>query len=397
MKLRTIDDLDVARARVLVRADLNVPLADGSIGDDFRIRRSVPTITKLLERGAARVIVCSHLGRPKGEPDPRYRLGPVGTRLGELLDMEVPVVPLPPTELPETRVVLLENLRFHPGETTNDQGFARALADLADVYVDDAFGAVHRAHASVSAVAEMLPSAAGLLLVREVSALSKLLEAPEHPFVAVVGGAKVSDKLGVLSNLLRVADTLVIGGAMCFTFLRAQGHSTGTSLVEEERIDDCRLLLEQHGDRILLPSDVVIATEMKAGVQTEQVRIDAIPDDAAGYDIGKETSRAYVDAIRVAKTVLWNGPMGVFEIDEFASGTRAVAADVALGPAYSVVGGGDSVAALGEFGYTDKVDHVSTGGGAMLEFLEGKELPGLIPLRAGSGRDLEHTPRPPVT
>ena len=382
MTLRTLDDLEVAGKRVLLRADLNVPLDGARITDDFRIRASLPTIRELLDEGAASIIVCSHLGRPKGTPDPRFSLAPVAARLGELLGQDVPLAPMPPTNLPDARVILLENLRFHPGETANDPAFAASLAFLADVYVCDAFGAVHRAHASVAGVPTLLPSAAGRLLEREVAVLSELLSDPARPFVAVVGGAKVSDKLGVLENLLRIADTLVIGGAMCFTFARAQGLSTGRSLVEEDRVEDCRRLLDVAGDRILLPVDVVVAGSMEAGVPTAQVAIDQIPDDQAAYDIGKETARLYVDAIRAAKTVMWNGPMGVFEIDEFASGTRAVAAGVALGDAYSVVGGGDSVAALAAFGYADKVDHVSSGGGAMLELLEGKELPGLTPLRA---------------
>jgi len=381
MTLRTLDDLEVAGKRVLLRADLNVPLDGARITDDFRIRASLPTIRELLDEGAASIIVCSHLGRPKGTPDPRFSLAPVAARLGELLGQDVPLAPLPPAGLPDARVILLENLRFHPGETANDPAFAASLAFLADVYVCDAFGAVHRAHASVAGVPTLLPSAAGRLMEREVAVLSELLSDPARPFVAVVGGAKVSDKLGVLENLLRIADTLVIGGAMCFTFARAQGLSTGRSLVEEDRVEDCRRLLDVAGDRILLPVDVVVAGSMEAGVPTAQVAIDRIPDDQAAYDIGKETARRYVDAIRAAKTVMWNGPMGVFEIDAFASGTRAVAAGVALGDVYSVVGGGDSVAALEAFGYADKVDHVSSGGGAMLEFLEGKDLPGLAALQ----------------
>ncbi|HVL33305.1 MAG TPA: phosphoglycerate kinase [Actinomycetota bacterium] len=384
MKLRTLDDLDVAGKRVLLRSDLNVPMSGGDIADDYRIRQSLPTITELLERGAARVIVAAHFGRPKGEPDPRYSLAPIAVRLGELLQRDVPLAPLPPATMPDQGdVVLLENVRFHPGETKNDPTFATDLAAIADAYVDDAFGAVHRAHASVAGVAGLLPNAAGRLLQREVEVLGKLLEAPERPYVAVVGGAKVSDKLLVLENLLKVVDTLLVGGAMCFTFFRAQGHQVGRSLCEEDRVDEVRALMQHAGDRLVLPTDVVCAPAMEAGAATVEVPVDQIPDDQAGYDIGTASRRAYVDVIRAAKTVMWNGPMGVFEIDDFAAGTRAVAAAVALGDVYSVVGGGDSIAALEQFGYGDKVDHASTGGGAMLEFLEGKKLPGLIPLTIG--------------
>jgi phosphoglycerate kinase len=384
MKLRTLDDLDVTGKRALVRADLNVPLADGSISDDYRIRQSVPTITELLERGAARVIVCSHLGRPKGVYDATYSLVPIADRLGQLLGRDVALAPLPPADVtPAGDVLLLENVRFAPGETKNDPAFARELAALADVYVCDAFGAVHRAHASVAAVATLLPSAAGRLLQKEIEVLSRLLEDPARPYVAVIGGAKVSDKLGVLDNLLRVVDRLVVGGAMCFTFLKARGLEVGRSLVEDEQLTHVGRLMETAGDTLLLPTDVVVAAEMAQGVEKRQVGVDEIPADLAGYDIGKETARAYVDAIRGAKTVMWNGPMGVFEIPDFEAGTRAVAAGVALGDAYSVVGGGDSVAALEKFGYAASVDHVSTGGGAMLEFLEGKDLPGLAALRVG--------------
>jgi phosphoglycerate kinase len=379
VRLRTLDDLDVAGKRVLLRADLNVPLANGEIADDFRIRQSLPTIQELLDRGAARVVVVSHLGRPKGAPDPRYSLLPVAVRLTELLNRTVPLAPLPPEPLPDIgTVVLLENVRFHPGETSNDPRFARELAALADVYVDDAFGAVHRAHASVAAVAELLPNAAGRLLQKEIEVLSRVFENPDRPLVAVLGGAKVSDKLGVIENLLRVCDKLLIGGAMCFTFFRAQGLDVGRSLVEEDKIEDVKRFF---GEKLMLPRDVVVAPEMTADARAQEVSIDAIPNDMAGYDIGTATRRAYVDAIRAARTVVWNGPMGVSEIETFAAGTRAIAAAVAKGDAYSIVGGGDSIAALERFGYIDDVDHASTGGGAMLEFLEGKPLPGLIPLQ----------------
>jgi phosphoglycerate kinase len=385
VKLRTLDDLEVAGRTVLLRADLNVPLSkqDGSITDDLRIRATLPTLHELFDGGAEGIVVCSHLGRPKGQVKAELSLRPVAARLGELLGEDVPLAPSPTGPVPDgARVVLLENLRFDPGEEKNDPAFAAKLAGLGDVYVDDAFGAVHRAHASVAAVAELLPAAAGRLLEKEVAVLSKLLSSPERPFAAVVGGAKVSDKLSVLENLLERVDRLLIGGAMCFTFLAAKGYGVGTSLLEADQVDAVRKLMKDAGDKLMIPTDIVVAAEMKAGVPKQVVAADAIPDDLAGYDIGKETSRAYVDAIRSAKTVFWNGPMGVFEVDDFGAGTRAVAAAIAKGDCYSVVGGGDSAAALAKFGYADEVSHISTGGGASLEFLEGKTLPGLVPLLA---------------
>lgn len=381
MKLRTLDGLDVAGKRVLLRADFNVPLKGVQITDDLRIRATLPTIMELLGRGASQVIACSHLGRPKGEPNPRYTLAPVADRLTDLLGMPVPLAVTPTGPVGGgARVFLLENLRFDPGEETNDATFAGKLAALADVYVNDAFGAAHRAHASVAAAAERLPNAAGRLLEREVTVLSRLLEAPERPFVAVIGGAKVSDKLPVLSRLLEHVDRIAIGGAMCFTFFLARGLEIGRSLAEPDQVDSVRALMETAGERLLLPVDVVVAEKPQTGVVTRTVPVDAIPHDLAGYDIGSQTCRNYVDAIRAARTVFWNGPMGVFEVAEFDGGTRAVAAGIAKGPAYSVVGGGDSGAALLKFGYADEVDHLSTGGGASLEFLEGKTLPGLVPL-----------------
>ena len=379
MDLRTIDDLELGGARVVLRGDLNVPLKDGEITDDFRIRQVVPTIREILDRGASRIVVCSHLGRPK-QPDPALSLSPVAARLGEQLEIELPLVPTP-EDPPDATVAMLENVRFFPGETKDDPALAKRYASLGDVFVNDAFGSCHRAHASVAGLAEVLPSAGGRLLQREVRVLGGLLASPAEPFVAVLGGAKISDKLAVVENLLRVAGTIVIGGAMAFTFARAQGLKTGRSLVEEDMIDTCARLLAENGGRLLLPSDVVCASAMEAGAGAHEVAIDAIPDGEGGYDIGTETRRRYVDAVRAAATVMWNGPMGVFEIDDFAAGTRAVAAAVAKGNAYSVVGGGDSIAALNRFGYASGVDHASTGGGAMLEFLEGKLLPGLAPLR----------------
>lgn len=382
MKLRTLDDLDVAGKRVLLRADFNVPLQDGTIADDTRITATVPTIRELRERGASQIICCSHLGRPKGAVNPKYSLAPVAQRLSSLVGSAVSLsgTPTGPVD-PSSPVALLENVRFDPGEEKNDPAFAKRLAALADVYVDDAFGAVHRAHASVAAVAELLPAAAGRLLEREVEVLSKLLEDPDRPFLAILGGAKVSDKLGVIESLLDRVDRIALGGAMCFTFFAARGYEVGRSLVERERVDEVARLAEKAGERMLLPLDVVVAEKPEPGVATRTVAVDSIPADLAGYDVGPQTCRAYVDAIRASRTVFWNGPMGVFEVPEFDGGTRAVAAGVAKSDAYSVVGGGDSGAALVKFGYAGEVDHLSTGGGASLEFLEGRELPGLTPLR----------------
>ncbi|MEX2556044.1 MAG: phosphoglycerate kinase [Actinomycetota bacterium] len=386
MKLRTIDDIDVAGKDVLLRADFNVPLSkqDGSIADDLRIRATLPTIEELFERGAGRIVVCSHLGRPKGKPDPTYSLAPVAARLGQLLGEDVPLCASPTGPVPEvSRVVLLENLRFDPGEESNDRAFAARLAALADVYVNDAFGAVHRAHASVVAVAQLLPAAAGRLLEKEVAVLSKLLTEPERPFVAVVGGAKVSDKLRVLERLLDLVDGLLIGGGMSFTFLAAKGYGVGKSLLEPDQVPVVAELMRDAGDKIAVPTDIVVARAPEPGVEKRVVAADQIPAELAGFDIGKETCRAYVDAIRAARTVFWNGPMGVFEVDDFDAGTRAIAAAIAKSDCYSVIGGGDSAAALRKFGYADEVSHISTGGGASLEFLEGKDLPGLVPLRRG--------------
>ena len=386
MRLRTLDDIKVAGKRVLLRADLNVPLADGEITDDFRIKQSLPTIKELLEKDAARVVVTAHLGRPKGTRDLTYSLIPVADRLAELLDTAVPVIGTP-EDATDKRIQMLENVRFEPGETKNNPAWAKRLATLGNVYVDDAFGAVHRAHASVVGVAKLIRTkAAGRLLEKEIHVLSRLLESPDRPYVAVVGGAKVRDKLGVLDNLLKVVDRVLIGGAMCFTFYLAEGRPVGTSLVEPDHVPQVKRLMKRAGERLLLPTDLVVAMEMAAGAKVDVVAADQIPNDMAGYDIGPETIRAYAAQILGAQTVMWNGPMGVAEIDEFANGTRAIAHAVADGDAFSVVGGGDSIAALEKFGYVDKVDHASTGGGAMLEFLEGKQLPGLVPLQARMAR-----------
>lgn len=389
--LPTIDDLEVAGRRVLVRCDLNVPLKDGIVGDDLRIRSAVPTLKALLERGA-RLAVCSHLGRPKGKVVEELRLAPVGDRLGELLGTEVEILDEVVGDKAaaacgsEAPVVLLENLRFEPGEEKNDPGLADALASLADAYVDDAFGAAHRAHASIVGVAERLPAAAGYLLSDEVEKLERLLHSPESPFVAVLGGAKVSDKLSVIGNLLERVDALCIGGAMAFTLLVARGEEVGRSLVERERVDEVRDVLQRAdaaGVEVHLPVDVVAADSPDEGADHDVSDLNGI-GDRMGVDIGPETSRRFSEVIGAAKTVLWNGPMGIFEIEAYEGGTRAVAEAVATATkngAYTVAGGGDSAAALAKFGMTDAVSHLSTGGGASLELLEGKELPGVAILR----------------
>ncbi|ACY48684.1 phosphoglycerate kinase [Rhodothermus marinus] len=391
----TIDDLDVKGKRVLVRVDFNVPLKEDEQGnlvvaDDTRIREALPTIRALMQAGA-KVILMSHLGRPKGQPDPKYSLAPVARRLEELLGVRVRFVSNIVGEavrqainsMPEGGVILLENTRFHPGETKNDPELARQLAELADVYVNDAFGSAHRAHASTEGVAHYVKQAAmGYLMKREVEYLSRLLENPEHPFVAILGGAKVSDKIGVIKNLLPRVDRLLIGGAMSYTFLKALGHNVGASRVEEDRLEEARQLYEEAQGKILLPVDHVVAPEFSNEAPAQVVEGD-IPDGLMGLDIGPKTIERYREEILQARTVVWNGPMGVFEMPNFAKGTFAIAEALAEATdrgALTVVGGGDSVAAITQAGYADRVSHVSTGGGAMLEFLEGKELPGLVAL-----------------
>ena len=387
MELRTVDQADVAGRRVLVRNDFNVPLEDGKVTDDLRVRAAIPTLRWLLDNGA-KVICCSHLGRPKGKPDPRYSLEPVRPVLAERLGTEVSFVDDVAGDqarqaaegLGDGQVLLLQNLRYEPGEEKNDPELADRLAALAEVYVDDAFGAAHRAHASVVGVAERLDAYAGYLLAGEVKELSRLLEDPERPFVAVLGGSKVSDKLAVLDNLLGRVDSLVVGGGMCFTFLAAQGHEIGDSLFEPEQVEAVRQLLETakgQGKPVLLPTDVVVAREVSEDAEARTVPADGIEAGWKGLDVGPETAKAFAAAVADARTVFWNGPMGVFELAPFAAGTRAVAEAVAAAAGYTVVGGGDSAAALAELGLADRVDHLSTGGGASLELLEGKTLPGV--------------------
>jgi phosphoglycerate kinase len=394
MDARSVRDADVAGKRVFVRVDFNVPLADGKVTDDSRIRAALPTITLLLQRGA-KVILASHLGRPDGKVSDSLRLRPVGIRLGELLRRNVPVTGdalgmgtedaikrLRPGE-----VLLLENLRFHAAEEQNDPEFAAKLAAYADIYVNDAFGTAHRAHASTVGIAQLLPAYAGLLMERELQALSGLIEKPAHPFAAILGGAKVSDKIKVIHNLLNSVDLLVLGGGMANTFLLAQGKAIGKSLAEPDRVDDARRILEtaeQKGVRVVLPVDVIVAKEVTRGTEYKTLPAEKIPASWHIVDLGKASQDLMVEALTGAKTVFWNGPLGVFEIPSFAHGTNAVArmlADAADAGATVVVGGGDSVAAIMKQGLADRMTHISTGGGASLEFLEGRELPGVEVLR----------------
>ncbi len=387
MNKRSVRDLDVGGKRVLVRVDFNVPVKDGEVTDDTRIRRALPTIRHLLS-GGARPLLISHLGRPKGEPDPKYAMDPVAARLEELLGE--PVTKLDAAVGPEAEealgdwdgrgVVLLENSRFYPGETENDPEFADQLAALADLYVDDAFGAAHRAHATTVGVAKRLPAAAGLLLEEEIDYLDTVLENPERPFVAILGGAKVSDKLGVIESLLGTADSLLVGGAMCFTFFKAQGYEIGDSLVEDDYLEEARRLMGEADERLILPVDVVVAEAMEEDAESETVPVDAISSGKMGLDIGHDTVARFEGYISGASTIFWNGPMGVFEIDAFARGTEGVARAVADSDATSVVGGGDSVAAVNKLGLEEQMSHISTGGGASLEYVEGKELPGVAVL-----------------
>jgi phosphoglycerate kinase len=393
--MRTVDELDVAGKRVLVRSDLNVPLKDGAITDDGRIRASVPTIMALAERGA-KVVVCAHLGRPKGEVQPEFSLAAVAVRLGELLGADVAFATdtagdsaaATVAALGDGQVALLENLRFEAGETSKDDAergaFADRLAALADLYVGDGFGAVHRKHASVFDVPQRLPHAAGGLIKTEVDVLRKLTEDVERPYAVALGGSKVSDKLGVIDNLLGKADRILIGGGMVFTFLKAQGHEVGKSLLEEDQLGTVREYLrraEQNGVEFVLPVDIVAATAFSADADHDVVAADAIPADRLGLDIGPESGKLFADRLKDAKTIFWNGPMGVFELAPYAHGTRAVAQGLLDSGAFTVVGGGDSAAAVRTLGFDENAfSHISTGGGASLEYLEGKTLPGLSAL-----------------
>jgi phosphoglycerate kinase len=374
--LRTLDDLgDLAGKRVFVRVDFNVPIKDGVIADDARIRAALPTLEELRRRGA-RLLLAAHLGRPK-DREPEFSLAPVAARLGELLSTDVTLLAAIGQPVPDDDVVMLENVRYEPGETKDDPELAQRYAALADAYVNDAFGAAHRAHASTHAIAKLLPSAAGLLLQREVETLQGILADPQRPLVAIVGGAKVTDKIGVLEAFLDTADTIIIGGAMCFPFFRAQGHAVGSSLCEEAGLEPARRILERGGDKLRLPVDLVCGEAFDAATPVTPVDGVDVPDGLMGLDVGPKTAQAAAETIRAAGTVFWNGPMGAFELEPFAAGTRAVAEAVAQAPGTTVVGGGDSAAALRQFGYEDEVTHLSTGGGASLELIEGKTLPGV--------------------
>ncbi|MFC7366039.1 MULTISPECIES: phosphoglycerate kinase [Bhargavaea] len=390
IRKKSINDLDVAGKRVFVRVDFNVPLDGGHITDDTRIRAALPTIEKLSDAGA-KVILASHLGRPKGQVNEDMRLAPVGKRLSELLGKDVRSLPESTGDavkdavasMQEGDVILLENVRFHAGEEKNDPELAKQFAQLADIYVNDAFGAAHRAHASTAGIAEHLPAASGLLMEKELDVLGKALADPERPFTAIIGGAKVKDKIGVIDHLLDKVDHLLMGGGLSYTFTKAQGHDVGNSLVEEDKIDLAKSFIrkaEEKGVKLHIPTDAVAASEFKADAETRIVKTDSIPEGWMGLDIGPETAAAYADVIRQSKTILWNGPMGVFEMDAFAEGTKKVAQAVAETEGYTIIGGGDSAAAVEKFELADRMDHVSTGGGASLEFMEGKDLPGVSAL-----------------
>ena len=389
---KCVEDIDVTGKKVIVRVDFNVPLnAEGQITDDKRIVAALPTIKYLVDH-KAKVILVSHMGKPKGEYNPKYSMAPASKRLGELLGTEViqakdvigEDAKAKAAALKEGQVMMLENARFHKEEEKNDPAFAKELASLAEIYVNDAFGTAHRAHATTAGIADYLPAVSGYLIQKEISILGKALANPERPFVAILGGAKVADKLNVISNLLEKCDTLIIGGGMAYTFLKAQGKEVGKSLVDATKIDYCKEMIEKAeklGKKLLLPIDTKVAAAfpdpIDAPIEVKTVSVDAIPAEMQGLDIGEKTAALFADAVKSAKTVVWNGPMGVFENPVLAEGTIAVAKAMAETDAITIVGGGDSAAAVKKMGYADKITHVSTGGGASLEFLEGKVLPGI--------------------
>jgi len=385
---KTIQDIDVSGKRVFVRVDFNVPIKEGKITDDTRVRAALPTIQYLLDHGAA-VILASHLGRPKGGPDPVFSLKPVAEHLGKLLGKPVqfaedcigPLAENAARALKAGEVLVLENTRFHAEEEKNDEGMSRQLASLADVYINDAFGTAHRAHASTEGIAKFLPGVAGFLMEKEIKYLGQTIDDPKKPFVAILGGAKVSDKIGVIKNLLEKADTVLIGGGMANTFFKAQGYQIGDSLVEDDVLDTAKELLQKGGHKLCLPPDVVIADKFEDGAEKKVVAINEVPAGWRILDIGPETIKSFSSVVAGAGTVVWNGPMGVFEFPNFATGTYELAKAVAQSSAISVIGGGDSVAAVMQTGIADKITHISTGGGASLEMLEGLALPGLVALQ----------------
>ena len=387
---KSVEDIDVKGKRVLVRCDFNVKMENGVITSDKRIVASLPTIKYLIEHGA-KVILCSHLGRPKGEFNPEFSLAPVAARLSELLGQEVKmakdVVGDSAKELAASlkdgEVMLLENVRFHAEETKNDPEFSKALASLAEIYVNDAFGSAHRAHSSTTGVADYLPAVCGFLIQKELTYIGGALENPKRPLVAILGGAKVSDKIGVITNLLNKVDTLIVGGGMAYTFFAALGHTVGTSICENDKIDLAKQMMEsakEKGVNFLIPVDNVVGKEYKEDTEYKTVNSDDIPDGWMGLDIGPKTTEMFADAVKDAGTVIWNGPMGVSEWEHFANGTIGVATAIANSDAISIIGGGDSAAAIQKLGFADKMSHISTGGGASLEFLEGKDLPGVVAL-----------------
>jgi phosphoglycerate kinase len=385
---KTVKDIDVKGKKVLVRVDFNVPLKDGIVTDDTRIRAALPTIAYLLDKGAA-LILCSHLGRPKDEPDPQYSMKPVAEYLDGLIDARVsfaedcigPKAQEAVAKLSAGDVLVLENTRFHKAEKKNDPDMAKELASLADVFVNDAFGSAHRAHASTVGVTEYLPAVAGLLLEKEIQYLDQAIEDPKKPFVAILGGAKVSDKIGVIKNLLKKADTVLIGGGMANTFFKAQGYPVADSLVEDDVLETARALVEAGGPKLRLPVDVVIADAFADDAASKVMPVGPVPDGWRILDIGPDTIEKYAGVLKDAGTVVWNGPMGVFEMPNFAKGTFAVAEAIAASDAISIIGGGDSASAINKSGLADKISHISTGGGASLEILEGVQLPGLVALQ----------------
>ncbi|AQR78938.1 phosphoglycerate kinase [Paenibacillus larvae] len=391
MNKKIVRDVEVAGKRVFVRVDFNVPLENGQITDDTRIRETLPTVKYLIEQGA-RVILASHLGRPKGQVVEEMRLTPVAKRLSELLGKPVVKADVAigaeakekAEQLKNGEVLLLENVRFYPGEEKNDPELAKAFAELAELYVNDAFGAAHRAHASTEGIAHHLPAVSGLLMEKELDVLGKALTNPERPFTAIIGGAKVKDKIDVINNLLNLADNIIIGGGLAYTFLKAQGNEVGKSLVDNEKIDLALGFInkaKEKGVNFLLPKDIIVADDFSNTANTKVVAVNQIPADWEGLDIGPETCKLYAETIKNSKLVVWNGPMGVFEMDLFAEGTKAVAQACAETEAYTIIGGGDSAAAVEKFKMADKMDHISTGGGASLEFMEGKALPGVVALQ----------------
>jgi len=387
---KTMNDVELKGKRVFVRVDFNVPMENGQITDDTRIRAAIPTIKQLVESGA-KVILASHLGRPKGEVNEEMRLTEVGKHLSELIGQQVAKldesiganVENAVAAMQEGDIVLLENVRFHKGEEKNDEELSKSFAKLADVYVNDAFGAAHRAHASTEGIAKHIPAVSGLLMEKELDVLGKALSNPERPFTAIIGGAKVKDKIGVIENLLDKVDHLIIGGGLSFTFTKAQGHSIGKSLLEEDKIELAKSFIEkakEKGVQLHMPIDAVVANEFSKDAETKVVAIEEIPEDWMGLDIGPKTAEHYAAIIKDSKLIIWNGPMGVFEMDKFANGTKTVAQAMATTQGYTIIGGGDSAAAVEKFEVANEMDHISTGGGASLELMEGKALPGIVAL-----------------